>query len=180
MSLRDSANLLIAVNGSPLAKEVSRLVPLFRDLEPTVRGGSFLGRNDEIGDALASATTFGDALEALLRLSRPGINGESIMDMCLRKDATHRVWAENRGIDPSAYVELEFGQPYIEASIKILNLKLDESRKQEMWTEAGVVIYTSYYEAPKRLRPADRQIRTSITQETLTRVAGLELIDGNR
>lgn len=62
MSIRDAANLLIAVNGCALAKEVAERVPLIRDLPVRTRSRTLVSK---LGRQTA---TFGEDFEAIIEL----------------------------------------------------------------------------------------------------------------
>ncbi|WP_156453634.1 hypothetical protein [Methylobacterium sp. CCH5-D2] len=62
MSFKDAANLLIAVNGCALAKEVASGVTIYRNLRPMAsEGADFVG----VG---AQGSTFGSDFEVILRM----------------------------------------------------------------------------------------------------------------
>src|SRR4051794_24739669 len=108
MTVRDAANLLIAVNGSRLAKGVSTSVRHFRKLKPTSTSGSYADWNDDIGLALKDAPSFGEALEALIQLSRKSEDGVSIMDLCLEPLSGNVKWSKQRNIQlPEQYIQIE-------------------------------------------------------------------------
>ena len=76
---------------------------------------------------------------------------------------------------------MEFGQPYVEASIKVAKIKITRGRYPKASLSNILLInYVLDVDAPKRLKRKDRQIRTSITEETIIRVAELELHDDDR
>jgi hypothetical protein len=179
MGARDAVNLLIAVNGSRLAKDVHNRLPVFRSLRLDWTDADWAIRNLGLRELVASDEPFGDHLANLLELARPDKHGSSALSRLLEKSyrKSDAGYAAKRNLEfPSPRLEIEFGGPAPAAAIRLMAPSVgykDRWNPRVDIDELAGAIYL-HESLPKKMNPsADRFERVVISDRTLTETARL-------
>ncbi|PVE22849.1 hypothetical protein DC522_19110 [Microvirga sp. KLBC 81] len=170
MTVRDAANLLIAVNASPLAKEVPNTIERYRSLRKSPRSLVL----DMLG-GLDDEATLGDALEKAIEWCIRDADGNCKMRGILDKADPERVHREAKRekfqLLPAMFT-ISFGRPSASVEMKLLGTT--------HWRDIGT-IKTEYFARSKLIFETnhssedmpDRQDTATITHRTLMRVADI-------
>lgn len=164
MSVRDAVNLLIAVNGSDLAKNVPAAIVDYRGLETI----SAIVRHNVSQPSLRRVLklpNFGEVLEGLLELCVPDEEGQTHLSSAIVNSIGFPQGGVSKQdlidtIDDHVRMEVVLSRPNHFAAISFK----DKSRR-----EYGGAAFSS----GKRGNTADRVISTTISQTTLRRVGAV-------
>jgi hypothetical protein len=127
MSARDAANLLIAINGCPLAKNVKTRLPTYRALPWSESDAHWRipQRHRRLrGLFLATDLTFGTWLEQMIELAKPEPDGSTQLSRMLdvlvaRRDAKRAEQSEVELPLPSLELTFWAGRPSVECAVRI-------------------------------------------------------------
>ena len=170
MQARDAANLLIAVNACPLAKDVAVLVPIIRELP--VDRSEFLNVLHRVAPTLHTLTKFGQFIDEVIAISMPE-NETSMLDKILqdtisvddrRKAARYNIKMEHVSFD----MVFKRPRPVVEIIVRVP--RIQKSRNEKPWAyfwEREILIYKDY--RSKEVR-GDRTDAASITNKTFSAV----------
>ncbi|MEZ5782372.1 MAG: hypothetical protein R3D70_12240 [Rhizobiaceae bacterium] len=174
MTVRDAANLLIAVNASPTGREVHRIVPYFRELE--LAGSNyttaFFDEAEHYSGVVIHATTassFGEALEILIEGAAEGTSLQDdlfggktpVTDSKLRRDfetVEQKMGAVNKPV-----LNVSFNQKARGVRIAFLNEEVSHDP----------VIAEAQWTGPAPASDGDQEVTITISDKTIVAVANL-------
>lgn len=174
MTSRDAANLLIAVNGTSLAKDAPSAVEKFRALITEAR--SVISPNSLFGEFGIGPRDFGTALERLIEWSALDALNRSRIDISLDLETKNSIKGVDRKIVERRKIEIvrptlevELRRPAVSSQFRMmvpfLNYKKDRTVLSE-WKNISFELDT-----PAEDWQHDRRDLTIITDVTLKRVA---------
>jgi hypothetical protein len=174
MSTRDAANLLIAVNGSALAKNVGHDVPLFRSMRLETTDAHWELRRRALQDLIVTEATVGDQIERLIDLAKPRQRGPSNLEqtLALIKRQSDEEYAKRRKLDfDEPFIEIEFSRPYLEVDFRLWSSDLTRDRTEPYVTLIQRAAATYSAEQTTGAASGDRHEKVSISSITLAAVA---------
>lgn len=174
MSKTDAANLLIAVNGSTLAKEVPHRVPQFRALKLSPRHSGWWSGPD-LDELLVANKEFGAQLEYLIEMAKPIRASDSKLSRLIGTmyDKEDLKYAKKRKLDfPLPELRIVFQLPMPTTSIQLWSTGIpikDRHYPRIPYLERATSEFTLEQDVDED--NTDRTVEVTISQRTLTEVA---------
>jgi hypothetical protein len=179
MTVRDGANLLIAVNASPTGKDVAATIKRYRSLRPAFRHiDEGLSTSGVLARFFDGEIRFGDALEEVIKgatpitVTAPSLfggdatvsNGGGLFDDLRHVDQSFK----NRGIATDARLKVSFVQPIAAACI---SLGGDDDFSKDAKGNLVSTLQAEFVWEEKKSQKGDRRTVTTISDRTITAVA---------
>ena len=175
MSSQDAANLLIAVNGTALAKDAPKAVNAFRALETQPMSLEFT--SNPFAELSTGTRSFGTALERLLDWGSPDPTGKCKLELILSDQSNKSVKGADKKIAVrrkigilNSGLEIVFRRPLFSATIQMVDPHLAQSKDKIAFFGGQQISFYQNFDVNTAIR-VDRRDLTIITAATLISVA---------